>query len=111
MCGCEPLRGGIIAALAGAEAVANTADTDPLLRGILSVGKCIAHNRMTTFGAAVEWAGRARVRSDAPRPILAHVDFQADRIAMARERTQEARSRYDRALTVPRRATCATRAR
>ena len=60
LCGCSPYGTAILAAVADAEAVANTADTDPLLRGMFSLGMCIARNQMTAFDAAVEWAGRAR---------------------------------------------------
>ena len=91
-----------MAAVADAEAVTNTADTDPLLRGMFSLGMCIARNQMTAFDAAVEWAGRARAALGRASPYLAHVDFQAGSVAMARGRTQEARSCYDRALTVAR---------
>ena len=102
MCGCSPYGAGIMAAVADAEAVANAADTDPLLRGMFSLGMCIAHNQTTAFDAAVEWASRARAALGRASPYLAHVDFQAGSVAMARGRTQEARSCYDRALRVAR---------
>ena len=60
-----------MAAVADAEAVANTADTDPLLRGMFSLGMCIARNQMTAFDAAVEWAGRARAALGRASPYLA----------------------------------------
>ena len=102
MCGCSSYGAGIMAAVAGAEAAANAADTDPLLRGMFSLGMCIARNQMTAFDAAVEWAGRVRSALGRTSPYLAHVDFQAGSVAMAQGRTQEARNCYDRALTVAR---------
>ena len=102
MCGCVPYGGGIMAALAGAEAVADAPETEPLLRGMFSLGMCIAHNQMTEFDEAVEWAGRARAELGRGSPYLAHVDFQAGSVAMARGRTDEARECYDRALKVAR---------
>ena len=102
MCGCRPYGDGIMAVVSAAEAVANAADTDPLLRGMFSLGMCIAHNQTTAFDAAVEWAGRARAALGRTSPYLAHVDYQAGSVAMARGRTREARNCYDRALKVAR---------
>ena len=102
MCGCAPYGDGIMAAIAGAAAVADAADTDPLLRGMFSLGMCIAHNQQTAFDDAVEWAGRARAALGRGSPYLAHVDFQAGSVAMARGRTGEARECYERALKVAR---------
>ncbi len=102
MCGCVPYGGGIMAAVAAAESVANAADTDPLLRGMFSLGMCIAHNQTTAFEQAVEWAGHARGELGRSSPYLAHVDFQAGSVAMARGRTREARDCYDRALKIAR---------
>ncbi len=102
MCGCAPYGDGIMAAIAAAAAVADAADTDPLLRGMFSLGMCIAHNQQTAFDDAVEWAGRARAALGRDSPYLAHVDFQAGSVAMARGRTGEARECYERALKVAR---------
>ena len=102
MCGCRPYGDEIMATVAAAEAVANAADTDPLLRGMFNLGMCIAHNQTTAFDAAVEWVGRARVALGRASPYLAHVDFQAGSVAMARGRTGEARTCYDRALRIAR---------
>ena len=87
---------------AEAEALADAPDTDPLLRGMFSLGMCLAHNQMTEFDAAVEWAGRARAALGRASPYLAHVDLQAGSVAMARGRTRQARECYDRALQVAR---------
>ena len=102
MCGCAPYGDGIMGAIAGAAAVADAADTDPLLRGVFSLGMCIAHNQQTAFDDAVEWAGRARAALGRGSPYLAHVDFQAGSVAMARGRTGEAGACYERALEVAR---------
>ena len=102
MCGCVPYGDGIMAAIAAAAAIADAADTDPLLRGMFSLGMCIAHNQTTEFDEAVEWAGRARAELARSSPYLAHVDFQAGSVAMARGRTGEAEACYKRALKVAR---------
>ena len=102
MCGCSPYGDEIMATVAEAEAVANAADTDPLLRGMFSLGMCIAHNQTTAFDTAVEWAGRARAALGRGSPYLAHVDFQAGSAAMATGRPREARACYDRALLLVR---------
>ena len=102
MCGCSPYGGQITEAVQAAKSVANEPDTDPLLRGIFSLGMCIAHHQMTAFDAAAEWAGRARAELGRSSPYLAHVDFQAGSIAMARGRTRVARTCYDRALKIAR---------
>ena len=102
MCGCSPYGDGILATVKLAEAVANGPDTDPWLRGVFSLGMCIANNQMTAFDAALEWAGRAREELGRGSPYLAHVDFQAGSVAMARGRTREARDCYDRALKIAR---------
>ena len=102
MCGCSPYGGQITEAVQAAESVANAPDTDPLLRGIFSLGMCIAHHQMTAFDAAAEWAGRARAVLGRSSPYLAHVDLQAGSIAMARGRTRAARTCYDRALKMAR---------
>ena len=102
MCGCVPYGGGIVAAIGGAAAAANAPDTDPLLRGMFSLGMCIAHNQTTAFEPAVEWAGRARATLGRGSPYLAHVDFQGGSVAMARGHTGEAQECYDRALKVAR---------
>ena len=102
MCGCVPYGSGIMAAIAGAEAVADAADTDPLLRGMFSLGMCIASNQMTAFEEAAEWAGRARAALGRDSPYLAHVDFQVGSVAMARGRTGKARACHERALKVAR---------
>ena len=52
----------------------------------------------TAFGPAAEWAGRARAALARSSPYLAHVDFQAGSVAMARGRTGEAAACYERAL-------------
>ena len=102
MCGCEHFGDEIMAVILSAQAAGDAADTDPLLRGMFSLGLCIAHNRMTEFDEAVEWAGRARAELGRNSPYLAHVDFQAGSVAMARGRTHEARACYDRALQIAR---------
>ena len=102
MCGCRPYGVGIMGAVAAAETAADATDTDSLLRGMFSLGMCIAHNQTTAFDAAVQWAGRARSALGRASPYLAHVDFQAGSVAMARGRTREARACYARALKVAR---------
>ena len=102
MCGCSPYGGQITEAVQAAESVANEPDTDPLLRGIFSLGMCIAYHQMTAFDAAIEWAGRARAVLGRTSPYLAHVDLQAGSIAMARGRTRAARTCYGRALKIAR---------
>ena len=69
---------------------------------MFNLGMCIAHNQTTAFDAAVEWVGRARVALGRASRYLAHVDFQAGSVAMARGRTGEARTCYDRALRIAR---------
>lgn len=100
--GCRPYGGGNVAWAAAAETAANAADADPLLRGVFSLGACMAHSQATAFDAAAEWAGRTRAALGRGSPHLANVDFQAGAVAMARGRTREARNCYDRALKVAR---------
>ena len=102
LCGCSSYGGGITEAIQVAQSVASGTDSEPALRGIFSLGMCIAHNQMTAFEAAVEWAGRARAALGRGSPYLAHVDFQAGAVAMARGRVREARECYERALKVAR---------
>ena len=101
-CGCVPYGSGIMAEIAGAQAVVDAADTDPLLRGTLSLGLCMVNNQTTSFEAALEWAGRARAALGRDSPYLAHVDFQVGSVLMARGRTGKARECYERALKVAR---------
>ena len=102
MCGCSAHAQPLTAAMHVAERVANGPNSDPLLRGLFSLGMCIAHNERTAFDAAAEWVGRARTELGRGSPYLAHVDFQAGAIAMARGRTHEAHTCYDRALKIAR---------
>ena len=102
MCGCSRYGDGIMATVAEAEAMASAADTDPLLRGMFSLGMCIAHTQTTAFDTAAQWAGRARSALGTASPYLAHVDLQAGSVAMARGRPREARRCYDRALRIAR---------
>ena len=100
--GCTRYDDALMVGAAAVEALADAPDTDPLLRGMFSLGMCFAHNQMTEFDAAVEWAGRARAVLGQVSPFLAHVDLQAGSVAMARGRTRQAREYYDRALQVAR---------
>ncbi len=100
--GCIRYDEAIMAGAVVVEALAAAPDTDPLLRGMFSLGMCFAHNQMTEFDAAVEWAGRARASLGRNSPYQAHVDLQAGSVAMARGRTRQARECYDRALQVAR---------
>ena len=102
MCGCVPYGDGIMAVVLGVQAVADAADTDPPLRGMFSLGLCIAYNQTTAFDEAVEWARRGRAALGRGSPYLAHVDFHAGSIAMARGRTREAGECYNRALKIAR---------
>ena len=102
MCGCSHHGGGMMATVAEAEAMANAADTDPLLRGMFSLGMCIAYNQRTAFDTATEWGGRARAALGRASPYLAPLDFQTGSVAMARGRPREARQCYDRALQIAR---------
>lgn len=100
--GCTRYDDALMAGAAAVEALADAPDTDPLLAGMFSLGMCVAHNQMTEFDAAVEWAARARAVLGRASPYLAHVDLQAGSVAMARGRTRQARECYDRALEVAR---------
>ncbi len=100
--GCMRYDEAIMAGALVVEALAGAPDTDPLLRGMFSLGMCFAHNQMTEFESAVEWAGRARAALGRASPYLAHVDLQAGSVAMAMGRTRLARECYDRALSVAR---------
>ena len=100
--GCTRYDDALMAGAAAVEALADAPDTDPLLAGMFSLGMCVAHNQMTEFDAAVEWAGRARALLGRGSPYLAHVDLQAGSVAMAKGRTRQARTCYDRALRVAR---------
>ena len=66
---------------------------------MFSLGACIAHNQMTEFESAAE---RARAELDSDSPYLAHVDFQAASVAMARGRAGEAQACYERTLRAAR---------
>ncbi|WP_419938243.1 hypothetical protein [Candidatus Palauibacter sp.] len=100
--GCMWYDDTIMAGMAEGEVLASAADTDSLVRGMFSLGMCLAHNQMTAFDAAVEWAGRARAALGRASPYQAHVDLQAGLVAMARGRTRQAREYYDRALRAAR---------
>ena len=100
VCGCRPYGGRITDLLPIAEAVAVGPDTDPLLRGIFSLGMCMAYNQLTAFDLAIEWAGRARAEFGRGSPYLAHIDLQVGSVAMAKGRTREARDCYDRAMKI-----------
>ena len=100
MCGCSPFGGELAEAIQIAKSVTSTPDTDPLLRGIFSLGMCITHNQTTQFEPAVEWAERARSELGRRSPYLAHIDFQVGSVAMAAGRTDEAERCYDRALKI-----------
>lgn len=102
MCGCGRYGDGITAMVAEAEALANTAETDPPLRGMFSLGMCIVHNQMTAFDTATGCAGHARAALGGASPFLAHLDLQAGSAAMARGHPRVARRYYDRALEVAR---------
>ncbi len=99
LCGFRPYgAGGTAAAKEAAKAV----DTDPLLRGMFSLGMCMLKKQTTAFDAAIEWAGRARAELARTSPYLPYVDFHAGSVAMARGRTREARRCYDRGLKAAR---------
>ena len=100
--GCTRYDDAIMAAMAEGEAMASAVDTDPLLRGMFSFGICLAHNQMTAFDAAVEWAGRARAALGRASPYQAQVDLQVGSVAMARGHARQARACYDRALRAAR---------
>ena len=100
--GCTRPDDAFMAGAVAAEALVDAPDTDPLLRGMFSLGICFHHNQMTEFDAAIEWAGRARAALGRASPYLAHVDLQAGSLAMAMGRTRQARECYDRALQVAR---------
>ncbi len=100
--GCIRYDDALMEGAAAVEALAGAQDTDPLLRGMFSLGMCLAHNQMTEFNAAVEWAGRARASLGRASPYLAHVDLQAGSVAMARGHVRQARECYDRALQLAR---------
>ena len=102
MCRCEVYGDEIMGVILNAKAAKDAPETDPLLRGMFSLGACIAHNQMTEFDEAVEWAERARSELDPDSPYLAHVDFQVGSVAMARGRTGEAAACYERALALAR---------
>ena len=102
MCGCVPYGEGIMGAILAAADAVEAAETDPLLRGMFCLGMCIARNQTTAYDEAVEWAERARAALGRRSPYLAHVDFQAGSVAMARGRTGEALACYDRALKIAR---------
>ena len=99
MCGFDTCgAGGAAARKAAAKAV----DSDPLLRGMFSLGMCMFHEQTAAFDAAIEWAGRARAALARTSPYLPYVDFHCGSVAMARGRTGEARRCYDRGLKVAR---------
>ena len=100
--GCIRYDDALMEGAVAVEALAGAPDTDPLLRGMFSLGMCLAHNQMTEFNAAVEWAGRARASLGRASPYLAHVDLQAGSVAMARGHVRQARRCYDRALQLAR---------
>ena len=100
LCGCGPYGGQLTETIQVAESVANRPDTDPLLRGIFSLGMCITLNQTTQFDLAVEWSERARSELGRRSPYLALIDFQVGSAAMARGRTDEADRCYDRALKI-----------
>lgn len=102
MCGCDLYGGWIAEGMQEAHWVADEADTDPLLRGIFSLGICITHNLTSEFDLAVEWAQRTRLVLAHSSPYRAYIDFQLGSIAMAQGRTGEAEACYDRALKIAR---------
>ncbi len=101
LCGCMPFSDGTLP-IAGAKTIADAPGTDPLLRGLFSLGVCIYYHHVTAFDQSIEWAGRARAALRRGSPYQAHVDFHAGSVAMAMGRPQEARDCYQRALKAAR---------
>ena len=99
MCGFRPYGAGVAAAT---KAAAKAVDSDPLLRGMFSLGRCMFHEQTAAFDEAIEWAGRARAALARTSPYLPYVDFHSGSVAMARGRTREARRCYDRGLKLAR---------
>ena len=78
-------------------------DWDPVKRGMLKYGLCLALNEMARFDQAEAWTTRAR--ADIGRHTLyltPHIDFQLGLAAMAQGRTQQAADAYGRALAMSR---------
>lgn len=105
--GCTGYDDAIMAVVERTEALVGAPDTDPLLRGMFSLGLCFTYNQMTDFDASVEWAGRARAALGPASPFLAHVDLQAGSVAMARGRTRQARECYSPRVLRPCASGCA----
>ena len=102
MCGCMPYGELATGMLPLAMTVAEGPDTDPLFRGVFSLGLCMIHNQGTEFDGVVEWAERARAALGHGSPYLTHVEFQLGSAAMAKGRADEAQAHYERALRVAR---------
>ena len=80
--------------------IAESPRVDPLTRGYMEYGLCIANNITAKFGAALEHAARARQCFGRSRYMTMFVDIQLGQIGMAQGRVQDAVAHYRRAERV-----------
>ena len=84
-----------------ARAAVETRGIEPLVRGTLEFGVCVAHNLRAEFDAALSRAERARAYlGQRSSYVTMHVNFQVGTIAMARGQVGEAARWYARAERV-----------
>ena len=93
--GCERVGSELIRTLlADLAQLAESPRVDPLMRGHIEHGLCIASNMTAEFGAALEHAARARQHCGESRYMRMSVDMQLGQIAMAQGRVQDATAHY-----------------
>ena len=104
MCGCSPYGGQITEAVQAAERVANGPDSDPLLRGIFSLGMCIRPPRddRVRRGRRVGGARTGGAGTGLALPGARRLPGRAGRHGWRGAAHAPARTCYDRALKVAR---------
>ena len=81
--------------------LADRADLDPLLRGMIKLGMSMAHNERGQFRRAVQRAEDARAElGPTALYMLPQIDYQIGLAAMARGRSRAAARHYERGLNV-----------
>ena len=99
--GCEPIRTPWVREVAADYArIAGSERTDPLIRGYMEHGLCIACNAKAEFAAAVEHAQRALTWLHGSRYAQMLVEFQLGQAAMAQGEVSQAHGHYTQATRV-----------
>ena len=81
-------------AIADLAQLADSPRIDPLTRGSLEFGLCVAHQMTANFDSALNRAARARRCFGTRRYMAVWVDLQVGQVAMAQGRVQDAMEQY-----------------